>query len=61
MSFHDPMEEVQLRFEQRVARRHTAARHRTRAVPSFAAKTLVAAGLYRLAGTVDAHPTRSRG
>lgn len=61
MSFYGPMEEAQLRFEQRVAQRHTASRYRTRAVPSFAAKTLVAAGLYRLADTVDAHPTRSRG
>lgn len=51
MSFYSPMEEAQLRFEQRAARRHS--RSRTRAVPSIAAKTLVAAGLYRLARTVD--------
>jgi len=61
MSFYGPMGEAQLRFEQRVAPRHTASRSRTRAIPSFAAKTLTAAGLYRLARTVDSYPARSRG
>jgi hypothetical protein len=61
MSFSSPMEEAQLRFEQRAAQRRVPSRSRTRAIPSFAAKTLAAAGLYRLAGTVDSHPARSRG
>ena len=61
MSFYGPMEEAQLRFEKRDAYRRVASRSRTRAIPSFAAKTLVAAGLYRLAGTVDSHPARTRG
>jgi hypothetical protein len=61
MSFYGPMEEAQLRFEERVAKSRVASRSRTRAVPSLAAKTLVAAGLYRLAGTVDSHPGRTRG
>ena len=59
MSFYSPVEEAQLRIENGARRRH-AFRSRTRAVPSFAAKTLVAAGLYRLADSVDAHPARSR-
>ena len=61
MSFSSPMEEAQLRFEERAARRRVSSRSRTRAIPSFAAKTLAAAGLYRLAGTVDSHPAHYRG
>ena len=60
MSTYGTMEEAQLRFEERVAHRRVASRSRTGAVPSFAAKTLVAAGLYRLASTVDSHPARTR-
>ena len=60
MSFYSPMEEAQLRIENRIAQRRVGSRSRTRAVPSIAARTLAAAGLYRLADSVDAHPARSR-
>jgi hypothetical protein len=60
MSFYSAMEEAQLRFEERVAHRHAVSRDRTKGIPSIAARTLVSAGLYRLASTVDAYPAGER-